>query len=810
MTAKRVVPRSSKKRKVNLLSDVPAIGKYLDRIGAEAKSPRTARVTSDDPKSHYERNDLARISFARDGTWHVKPADLAPTEEERAEIEKQVADYEFPTLKRMAKPKPPKEVEQARKANPDSVFEFRDLSGDLVMYQVRVDLKDDKKIYVPWTYWDDDQWRNCEPDEPLPLWGLEQLKNHSTVFLHEGAKSARAGMRIAEADERNSTTWPPTYTDEQQAAQEAKREAALRHPWRAELSRAAHLGWIGGANNPGRTDWSPLGKPGLKPYRVFIVVDNDKEGASAIQKISKLLSSWEIQVFSVRFDDTFPHRFDLADEFPPNHYRDGRYKGPSFVDMLHPATWATAVVEEQPTGQRGRPRKPSYHLRQCFVDQWSAVKLPTGTLFVNRELKPDFIRNDQGFNDLISPFSHGPVAPLLVKQESATVEKIAYDPGKPARIITDYKGHRAVNTFRPSRITAFVRPADMSDAEFVELVKPWTDFLCRLFPVESDRENAMKFCATLMARPDIRMKFAMLLVSRTQGTGKTTLTNILQHNVGEHNTSPNVSQADIESEFNDWLAHKRLVIVPEIYAGHSWRMYQKLKSLITDESVLGNTKYLAKYEVQLWVVFVFCSNAAVALAIEDTDRRVFVPQVTEDKQEKPYWVALYSWLESGGYSIISCWATEYVAKFGAFTAADHAPDSWRKSKMIEDSRLPVHDYIRGLGTVMMEQPISPLPIKREADGRIVAHEGAVARGAKALVVLDISVREWIAEKLKRDDRLPSLATIRRELETVGVCVSEKKVRWKGEVGFPCANFQLPDDVVGSQLPISLPQEILPM
>lgn len=186
----------------------------------------------------------------------------------------------------------------------DAVFEFRtipDAAGrsTIIMLQQR-DERDGDRAYVPWTYWTDDRWRRLEPEGLLPLWGIDQLKKHSIVFLHEGAKAARAVRRMVEA-----------------ASPEMKRALAA-HPWGADLSHAAHIGWIGGALNPHRTDWSPLAK-GVE--RVVIVADNDAPGHAAVPKIARALAGYPVKVEALRFDDRFPTGFDLADPFPKGMFK---------------------------------------------------------------------------------------------------------------------------------------------------------------------------------------------------------------------------------------------------------------------------------------------------------------------------------------------------------------------------------------------------------------------------------------------------------------------------------------------------------
>jgi hypothetical protein len=120
----------------------------------------------------------------------------------------------------------------------------------------------------------------------LPLWGMEFIGDNTTVFVHEGAKAARAMHRMV------SRSTP------------ADRERYDSHPWAQELSNAAHIGWIGGALSPQRTDWSALKRAGVK--RAFIVSDNDNPGRSAVPPISFRL---DIITFHVQFDQTLPMIF---------------------------------------------------------------------------------------------------------------------------------------------------------------------------------------------------------------------------------------------------------------------------------------------------------------------------------------------------------------------------------------------------------------------------------------------------------------------------------------------------------------------
>ena len=115
-----------------------------------------------------------------------------------------------------------------------------------------------------------------------------------------------------------------------------------------------------------------------------------------------------------------------------------------------------------------------------------------------------------------------------------------------------------------------------------------------------------------------------MLISEQTGVGKGTLgEKILAKIIGEDNVSSPEEQEIVDSSFNYWCAHKRLAIVHEIYAGQSWKAYNKLKSVITDLYITIKQKFLANYRIDNvgWHIFA-CSNSMQALKMADEDRRL--------------------------------------------------------------------------------------------------------------------------------------------------------------------------------------------
>lgn len=626
--------------KISSLSDVKAVMDYLLRIGAEVRSIRTAVVRENHGK--YWK-DIAVIRFSRDGNVSCASTEHGPTDLELDAIKRALVSVEWPELQPIHEIVNPPDM--IRKCEDHNLFKFRNEAGQIVMVQVRMDLDDGDKAYVPWTYWDDDKWRMCEPEGPLPLYNADRLKDAGTVFIHEGAKAARAVQEMVDAK---------TTKDH---------EKLKNHPWGMEMTGAVHLGWVGGAMSPARTDWSSIMKAGIK--RAYIISDNDAPGKAAVPAISQAL---RIPTFHVQFTDEFPKSFDLYDPFPNSMFgsvEGGRfYIGPSFRECLHPATWATDLLP--PASGKGRPTAV---LRDSFKGLWSYVE--EADLFVCNEM-PEILRPEAIMNKMTAAFSHVvDTSRLITKAYQGRSTRVCYRPDHDGLLVTS-RGSSAINLHVKPTI-----PSHPGDAG------PFIEFMNYLFVNPEECHEAMKWCATLIARPDIRMKYGLLLISEKQGVGKTTLGSaILAPLVGPQNVSwP--SESDVTSAFNEWVANKRLAIVSEIYSGSSWKAYNALKAIITDHDVTVNQKYMRPYLIENWVHVFASSNSMRALKMENDDRRWFYPEVTETSWNAGKFRDLRRWIDSGGLSIIRHWAENFGHYVGQ---ADQAPMTGRKLEMIEGSR----------------------------------------------------------------------------------------------------------------------------
>ncbi|RWN55569.1 primase-helicase family protein [Mesorhizobium sp.] len=694
------------------LHQIFSVRSYIERIGAEVRSIRTAVVKETNGKYW---DDVATIKFGSEGLESINvaegrsPKNYEPDEDETKAMVVECGQFTWPEVQHVRRWNKDDEPPELRQAPADKVFTFLDPEGRILMKQLRGnELKGEPK-YRPYTLWSDGVIRNLEPDGLLPLWGLPQLKKYTTAFLHEGAKAARHIAELIGGTLKEHREFED-------------------HPWHNELDHAAHLGWIGGAQSPHRTDWSVLKKAGIQ--HVYIVSDNDKQGVSAVKKIAKAL---HCPTFHVQFTSDWPASFDLGDEFPKTMFKEignrTHFIGHAFEECVYPATYATSL---------GTPKTPKaappVFLRDYFLDQWSYVD--DVALYVWNQ-RPDFRKTEDDFNKMMAAFSDtSKLSQLFHKAYTGRKIKLTYQPGKPSGIVG---GRASINIFTPTRIKA--TPGDPA---------PFLEFMEYLIPDADDRKEVYRWAATLIAKPGTRMHYSLLLMSEKQGTGKNTFAeHILGPLVGDLNFSVPSASHIVKSDFNGWIEAKRLVVISEIYEGGSWIAYQKMKHFLTDKTVEVNEKHQRAYKIENWAHFVACSNSRRALRIEDDDRRWLIPSIEEARWPVEKFGAFYEWLEAGGLGIIRHWAEEFERwskrelgiELRYVKTGEIAPATTRKREMIVDSQSDaVKTLVSLVGGLIEDGATEWAPDER---GRVV--ETPMPDG---VVLTSKDIREWLRSELR--------------------------------------------------------------
>jgi hypothetical protein len=656
--------------------DIPEVAAYAKRIGAEQRGLRKLVVFERTGKYSHE---LAVIRLSETGEVSA-PEDYEPSDVERAAITKAWSRYTWPAYQPhlyTARHLPRHDDRFPwSKADPANLAVCWDRKREHILcVEVRIPQVDGGKIILIWSPFDDAEWRIAEPD-PLPLFGLEGVADASTIFVHEGPKAAKAAQQMLD----NDGVFCP-------------KGGWRAHPWGPELrteGKACHVAFLGGAARPQATDWTPVRECSA---RVIAVPDNDDEGREAVKHIARAVGR---EMWAVKFDERFEPGFDLADDMPEVLFDRTRpsgkqYVGPALRDLMRPATWATAPVargvDDEGRRQRGQA---GFRIVPQFAKQWLYIE--GLDVFVNRR-DPRTFFDEKPFNNTVRPFSEvKDTAALMHKLWSVKVDGFAYQPGEPEGVISIGK-KRLLNLHVGSGIEP--TPGDP---------RPFLRFLRDFLPNRQSRRHVERWIATLIARPDIRILYALLLVSKTQGVGKNTLVHIVRMLVGLHNCSSTTAKEITGSAFNTWIAEKRLVEVDEVYAGHSSELANTIKPLITGTEVPVNRKFKEPYNIANWAHFVLMSNSRLPLFVEEQDRRWLVPEVTEAVKPPEYWAALHRWLQDGGLAIIAHWAERFMVsnKRRAVKVGAHAPRTAAKEKMIEASRSGAERQLREISEFLLD------------------------------------------------------------------------------------------------------------
>ncbi len=221
--------------------------------------------------------------------------------------------------------------------------------------------------------------------------------------------------------------------------------------------------------------------------------------------------------------------------------------------------------------------------------------------------------------------------------------------------------------------------------------------------------------------------------------------------VGRWNVSNPTEQQVTDGPFNNWIVRKRLVSISEIYSGEKRKAYDRLKSVITDETVRVNEKFVAEYSISNFGHVIACSNSIKAIYIDAADRRFFIPRVNEKVSSRDYWTGFYSWLNSGGLSIIADWAARYASVPGnVVKTGDRPPETSAKLEAVRESRSEGQRLAIDL-----------------AEAALAA---ATEKGEPVVLAVD-DVRSWVAgrRELKLGDvRLESMLTLRKALREGGL------------------------------------------
>lgn len=289
------------------------------------------------------------------------------------------------------------------------------------------------------------------------------------------------------------------------------------------------------------------------------------------------------------------------------------------------------------------------------------------------------------FNNIMCREIPRPWISCLSHQDFRIVDRLTYSPGEPMfcreRASDNVAVQDCLNLYTPPDIT----PVEGDVSPFLELVSHVFDG--DHFAVQ----HVLRFFAYAVQNPGARINHA-LVIQGAQGIGKDTLVQTMEHVFGQHNCAQVMLQ-QIESQFNDWLLGRQMVVFNEVLATGRRGVYNKLKPYITDPYATINIKHLAPQRYRNVAIYVFLTNYQHALSIDHGDRRTWVWYSKAKPKSPEFYRAYYDWL-ADKHNINALYEFFLKHDLGNFNPAAPPPMTDAKQSLMNSSASEVEQFLR--------------------------------------------------------------------------------------------------------------------
>lgn len=306
---------------------------------------------------------------------------------------------------------------------------------------------------------------------------------------------------------------------------------------------------------------------------------------------------------------------------------------------------------------------------------------------VNRmyDLKKGVMLDMNVFNNVLAREIPKPWTTVILHDDLRIVDKITYSPGQPQFCKEHSYDTNSILDCLNVYCDEGVVPEEGDVEPFVQLVHDVFD------NDEAAINHVMSFFAYMVQNPGARINHA-LVIQGEQGIGKDSILAALERVVGKHNTSQ-VTLQHVESQFNEWLFGKQLIVFQEMLATGRRSIYNKLKTYITDPVHTVNTKHISLQRIPNRAVYVFLTNYKHALSLDPSDRRMWVWYSKMLRQSPVYYKRYYEWL---AHPQMPSYLLHYLLQYDTskFMPAAPPPMTESKRQLIDASAGEVEQYLK--------------------------------------------------------------------------------------------------------------------
>lgn len=201
------------------------------------------------------------------------------------------------------------------------------------------------------------------------------------------------------------------------------------------------------------------------------------------------------------------------------------------------------------------------------------------------------------------------------------------------------------NLFKKFKVNEYQHSEEVDISKFKDLVYHLSG------NNDENRDYLINFLAHIFQFPHINPQVCIVLKGK-QGTGKDTLTGIIERIMGKCNNYL-VKVADIQrvvGNFTECLDQKLVVQINEMDGKDGASLNNRIKDMITTEVNLINRKYQALQTQVNYIRWFIYSNNISPIVVEQTDRRFFICETADDLVGNRDWfLDFYDLLDDNKY-----------------------------------------------------------------------------------------------------------------------------------------------------------------
>lgn len=261
----------------------------------------------------------------------------------------------------------------------------------------------------------------------------------------------------------------------------------------------------------------------------------------------------------------------------------------------------------------------------------------------------------------------------------AQVNGMTYAPGEPEFVVAN--NNTAINLWKPL-------PYEPKKGD----IAPWKTLMDYVFKNEPESRRWFEcWLAYPLQYLGTKLFTAAVLWSVETGTGKTLIGHTIQKLYGENSIM--IRKRDLISGNNSFAENKQFVLGEEITGDERRGLVDELKSLITNEEMRINIKYVPEYSIRSCANYYFTSNNPDAFFIDETDRRFFIHEIVGSPLPEEWYTTTYDpWYKSaeGAAALLHYLLGLDLSNFNPMS---RAPMTKAKEEMIESSRSALANWV---------------------------------------------------------------------------------------------------------------------